>query len=122
MFKILLAILFIFSSAIAQAAMDGNALYDAYGAYARTTQNSAPQSAPNVNTGIYVGYVSGASDVFHNLELFCPPVNVKNKQLYDIVGQYLTEHPERRQNTAISLIWEALNEAFPCKQKKEGKP
>lgn len=123
MFKLLLAIIFLCISTVAQA-MDGNELYKKYGAY---YWSSRVENANWLDTGIFMGFVDGVSvtslvdGVSANSLDYCPPEDVIYTQLYDIVGQYLTNHPERRQNRAVFLVKQALIEAFPCKKSKSGK-
>ena len=61
-------------------------------------------------------FVMGAVDVMDSLPSTagCRPPGVIVQQTVDIVTKYLRDHPERRQDSAVALIWEAQNAAFPC--------
>ncbi|MCU9839357.1 Rap1a/Tai family immunity protein [Ruegeria sp. WL0004] len=45
---------------------------------------------------------------------FCIPPTVENGQVLDIVVRYLVETPEKRHESARTLIQSALASSFPC--------
>jgi len=47
---------------------------------------------------------------------YCIPPDVQSGQLKDVVLQYLSRHPEKRQLSGGALITFALHESFPCSQ------
>jgi hypothetical protein len=49
----------------------------------------------------------------------CTPDGVTIAQSRDIVCKHLKDNPETRQNTAASLVRDALEAAFPCKGAKK---
>ena len=49
-----------------------------------------------------------------NLDLIICPDNVIYRQGYDLVKNYLTNHPETRNQQASVLVYKALSEAWPC--------
>lgn len=63
------------------------------------------------------GFTKGAWDSVTMFEkgTICTPLNVTLGQVVDISYNWLKNHPERRQNSAISAISNALLHAFPCK-------
>jgi len=73
------------------------------------------------DAGICVGYVSGGSDQLDGLkgsalpELnYCLPSTVSTGELRDVVVNYMKRHPERLDQQASFLIFEALTSAFAC--------
>jgi Rap1a immunity proteins len=71
--------------------------------------------------GMCYGYVVGITDALGGGASIagssaCIPVGVKIRQVMDIAKQFLTAHPEKRQNAADGLVAEALERAFPCKR------
>jgi hypothetical protein len=46
-------------------------------------------------------------------DLFKVPSNVEAGQIFDVVKNYLEKHPEKRHQSASSLVMMALKEAFP---------
>jgi len=77
------------------------------------------------------GYVVGVTDALMAVSSqvkamgfapsICPPTigppgtNVVPDQVRDVVMQYLTAHPETRNQAAAGEEWKALLAAFPCK-------
>ena len=68
------------------------------------------------------GYVTGLFDASKVLEIFddqgvlkiCLPAGVMNTQLTDIVCKKLADDPKNRHSTANWLVFDALQEAYPC--------
>jgi hypothetical protein len=46
--------------------------------------------------------------------LFCLPERVTGSQLYEVLMQYLREHPEQRHHGIRDVIAAALGDARPC--------
>ncbi|WP_139816213.1 Rap1a/Tai family immunity protein [Planktotalea arctica] len=44
----------------------------------------------------------------------CFPDNLANKQVTDIVMNYMRTHPQSRHHSARMLVWLSMGEAFPC--------
>ena len=66
------------------------------------------------------GYILGVAQT-HNVArpmnskpFFCIPNEVQEQQVLDVVTSYITNHPERRQWPAPTLVIFALGEKFPC--------
>jgi Rap1a immunity proteins len=59
------------------------------------------------------------SDFFRVFRICLPDNKVDHKvdieQVADVVVKYLREHPERRDQMAASLVFEAVHDAWPCK-------
>ncbi len=66
-----------------------------------------------------VGYVLGIADAMKNHNTVdgyasCIPDQSTGTQLIDVVIKYMSNHPERRHEAAVSLVSKAFEEAFPC--------
>jgi hypothetical protein len=68
-----------------------------------------------------ISYVIGAAEALVALQQakqtgpeYCLPPHVQRRQVSDVVKLFLRDHPENRQNTAVSLVMLALKEKFPC--------
>jgi hypothetical protein len=63
-----------------------------------------------------IAYIVGASETFRGLVggYYCLPGNVPNGQLIEIVQLYLRAHPEKRQDSAPTLIMLAFKDKFRC--------
>jgi hypothetical protein len=59
------------------------------------------------------GYLQGAAEM-GNQTLFCLPQNFTNAQLVGVVRDLLHQTPERAQESAATLVREALASTFPC--------
>ena len=72
---------------------------------------------PNfLSAGIYYGYLYAAADVFRDTGAICTRNNVTRGQLVAVVTKYLKANPGKWDNSAISLVFTALTDAFPCKK------
>ncbi len=72
-----------------------------------------------MDLGFCVGRIGGAVDGLHLFDrnhVFCLPKGVETKQQQRVVIQYLQENPQELHNWDISLIINAMAEAFPCKE------
>lgn len=68
--------------------------------------------------GMFLGYVSGASEVGDGV-LYCSPNSATLGQTAAIVAKYLRNNPENWNLSATSLIIGALKAAYPpCPSKK----
>ena len=64
-----------------------------------------------------LGYVAGVSDHLERVEgaaRYCPPQGVSDEEERDIVVAYLIENEALRRNSALDLVVESLQEAYPC--------
>jgi hypothetical protein len=82
---------------------DGNQLYNRC--------NAAPEKLDSI---FCIGYVTGVMDSLQSIKAICLPDNVVVRQGVDVVTNHLRTHPERRQNSAVSESFVALQKAFPC--------
>jgi ABC-type sulfate transport system permease component len=84
----------------------GNELWDAC--------QANPATEP-IKATFCTAYIVGASETFRALVggYYCVPDNVPNGQLIEIVKLYLRDHPEKRQDSAPTLITLAFKK-FPC--------
>jgi hypothetical protein len=48
---------------------------------------------------------------------FCLPDTVEDGQIVKIILKYIRNHPEEAHKSTVSLMIEALREAFPCRTK-----
>ena len=81
---------------------------------------SKPQGS--FSQGFCSGYISGVVDAIEYYQVskgaeksVCIPKEVSIGQVKEIVVRYLTQHLDQRNNTASSLVWDAVRNAFPCK-------
>ena len=81
---------------------------------------SKPQGS--FSQGFCSGYISGVVDAIEYYQInkgaeknVCIPMEVSIGQVKEIVVRYLAQHPDQRANTASSLVWDAVRNAFPCK-------
>ncbi len=85
------------------------------------------QEADAVDAGICYGYIVGFADAlfdFQQTKVFidrfqsvCLPIErIPSDQLIDVVKKYLTDHPESRHQPGTWIVFEALQQTFPCKK------
>lgn len=104
-------LLFVFLSFVSFSvfSMDGNKLYKHGKEYIN------PNSHSYVDIGIYIGYISGvleSNTIAYGP--FCAPKKAIYDQAYEIVYNYLKNHPEKREQDASKLIFEALQSVWGC--------
>ena len=108
--KGLIVIAFIFLiSAVAEAQWTGNDLVQGW--KASQLGEKATQTADVAYQGSYIGYIMGvcqATNYYHNIAS-----SFTVGQACNVVGKYLDEHPERLHEAAITLVMDALSQAFP---------
>ena len=85
----------------------GNELWDACQAHLATEP---------IKATFCTAYIVGAGETFRGLVggYYCLPDNVPNGQLIEIVKHYLRDHPQKRQDSAPTLITLAFKDKFPC--------
>jgi len=93
----------------------GNNLIQGYRAYIKANDGTSSLSGSEMYHGAYYqGFVNATADITSG-RIWCTSGEaVINAQLYDVVGQYLSTHPEKRSQEGISIIQDALSTAFPC--------
>jgi hypothetical protein len=73
--------------------------------------------------GVCSGYIMAAIDLDEDLTargvitkpLFCMPAEVPISRVTAVVTAYIRAHPERRDDSAGTLVIDALGAEFPCK-------
>jgi len=65
-----------------------------------------------------MGYIIGVTDSFIRREV-CPPTDVTQGQLLDVVLNYLASRPQIRHQPADLLVVLALRQHWPCKEGKK---
>ncbi|MGC1176347.1 Rap1a/Tai family immunity protein [Polaromonas sp.] len=108
-------------SGAASAYNSGNALFAAMNSSQEQTfaMMYVAGAAEGYQTGHIIGYMRGSrAKVVENSKPgdggLCVPPSVNYGQLSDVVKKWLSENPARRHEPPISLIFSALNSAFPC--------
>ena len=71
--------------------------------------------------GLCMGFVTGIADAMGIAAILggrraCIPLAATEGQALDVVKRFLEQHPAEPQEEAVSLVAQALSEAFPCKQ------
>lgn len=81
-----------------------------------------------IHLGVYTTIIAARMDqpsiddanyFISTLLMSCPPPNVENSQIRDVVFKYLSERPEIRHESARVLIHQSMIEAFPCEETPE---
>jgi len=82
--------------------------------------NSCRAADGEYKDAICLGYVAAIHDALAFDPIFnwrmCSPGGVTLGQAQDIVKAWLESHPQDRHYSASSLVAEALQDAFPCKE------
>jgi hypothetical protein len=67
-----------------------------------------------------LGFVGGVNDASFVLNMvpYCTPQGVTLGQLQPVVTKWLRRHPEQLRRDAAFLVMTALEETFPCGEKK----
>lgn len=89
-------------------AMDGKELYQ-YGLVYH--QNKKTDNISFYNEETFAGYILGVADSVLN---FCPSKKSTNKQMLDVVFDYLQKHPKDLNQRASILVNKAITEKWPC--------
>ena len=66
--------------------------------------------------GLCIGFIKGATNTWaeHNPREICPPEDLTNDRLREIVVNWLRTHPEALDAPAVAAVIVATTEAFPC--------
>lgn len=94
----------------------GKDLLQNYQAY-MSTKSSSGNSGDVASFALYLGYIRGSYELLAVSPDGVPCVGkaVTLKDLGDVVGHYLVEHPKELKLPATFLVRKALKDAFPCK-------
>ena len=107
--KILLTLLLTLSPMISIASFtDGNELY-------QWLLEDEKENGSSFKAGLFKGYVVGVVD-FADYAFFCTTSGVTRGQLSAVVAKYLKNNPEKWNNSADSIVTDAMKTAFPCKK------
>lgn len=114
--KIAVALLVCTASICAHATYSGNDLL--VGLIEGDKVQEEKQNANTAKAGVAIGYVMGVSDTLHNSRVTCLPKAATIGQVVAVVQKFLGNNPAKRHLSADILIEAAIQDAFPCTQKK----
>jgi Ssp1 endopeptidase immunity protein Rap1a len=114
--------LFLSSAAYAQQ-VSGAELKRMSDAYKKSISKDSRALQPDdiSSSAMFVGYVLGVENTLNVTQLggfVCTYVNVSKEQVAAVVSNYLDDHPEDWNGSAIGIASVALTKAFPCATKK----
>jgi len=94
----------------------GDQLLQYYRAY-MSTKSSSGSSGDVASFATYLGYIRGAYEILavSGESIPCVDKGVTLKDIGDVVGHYMLDHPEQLKLPASFLVRKALKDAFPCK-------
>ena len=94
----------------------GNQLLSYYRAYV-SAATSGGKSGDLSSFALYLGYIRGTYEVLavSSDPLLCVDNSVTLKEIGDVVGRYMTEHPQQLDLPAAFLVRKSLKDAYPCK-------
>lgn len=75
--------------------------------------------------GLCVGYLTGVSETLTSVlktSGICAPKDVTFEKLITAVATYSSNHEDKRRGPAVSLVWSALVDAWPCPGMKTPEP
>lgn len=66
--------------------------------------------------GLCIGFIKGVTNTLSEQRLgdICPPDDLTNEDLKDVVVAWLRQHPELLSAPAVGAVVSATAEAFPC--------
>ncbi|MBP1746269.1 MAG: Rap1a immunity protein [Deltaproteobacteria bacterium] len=115
--KGLIVIAFVFlNSPLVEAQMTGQILVNGWKAFQRADSNN-PRMEDTYHEAAYTGFIVGVCDATsHHFNIRS---NITPEQALNVVGKYLDEHADRWHESAVVLVLDALEQAFPKFPKKE---
>jgi len=121
--KMLIAVfaLVMFSSSAFATFYDGAMLVQKWREYKKHESGLKMEISADMDASWYQGYVTGIADACDGV-MFTLPVGIMPKQIYEIVGKWLDDHPGELNKPADVLVEKAIMSAFPAKtpQVKQG--
>lgn len=74
--------------------------------------------------GLCIGFIKGVTNTLSEQRLgdICPPDDLTNEGLKDVVVAWLRKHPEFLDAPAVGAVVSATTEAFPCEAKPSPAP
>ena len=82
------------------------------------------QAERDYHLGLCIGFIKGVTNTLSEQRLgeICPPDELTNEGLKDVVVTWLNKHPEFLEAPAVGAVVAATAEAFPCKIKPSEEP
>ncbi|MBS6573502.1 MAG: hypothetical protein KH390_27260 [Klebsiella michiganensis] len=95
---------------------DGQQLYQYAQEYKKTEQGVRSTPDNQLQAGVFMGYVASMVDAYgaEGAQVFCQP-NGRLQTYADVVYKYLNDNPDKRVNSAESLVIGAMQASFRCK-------
>jgi len=77
---------------------------------------ASDQADREYHLGLCIGFIKGVTNTLAEQKLgeICPPDELTNEGLKDVVVNWLREHPEFLEAPAVGAVVSATTEAFPC--------
>ncbi|MFA1661598.1 Rap1a/Tai family immunity protein [Klebsiella quasipneumoniae] len=96
---------------------DGQQLYQYALEYKKAEQGGRRTPDNQLQAGVFMGYVASMIDAYgaEGAQVFCQP-NGRLQTYADVVYKYLNDNPDRRVNSAESLVIAAMQASFRCKE------
>lgn len=95
---------------------DGQMLYQYGQEYNKASQGEPKTPGNQLQAGVFLGYVASIIDAYgeDGAKVFCQP-NGRLQTYADLVYKYLRDNPEKRVNSAESLVINSMQNSFRCK-------
>lgn len=87
---------------------------DVSGAFLKKACASYTDRPSSTLEGMCIGYVVGVASVMEFINTLCLPDKSTHAQAVLVVQKYLYDHPEKLHLNADELVFDALQEGFPC--------
>lgn len=96
---------------------DGQQLYQYAQEYKKAEQGVSSTPNNQLQAGVFMGYVASMIDAYcaEGAQVFCHP-NGRLQTYADVVYKYLNDNPDKRVNSAESLVIAAMQASFRCKE------
>lgn len=82
------------------------------------------QSDVEYHLGLCIGFIKGVTNTLSEQQLgeICPPEDLTNETLKDVVVAWLRKHPQFQSAPAVGAVVSATTEAFSCESKSPDEP
>ncbi|HIF0682875.1 Rap1a/Tai family immunity protein [Klebsiella pneumoniae] len=96
---------------------NGQQLYQYALEYKKAEQGVRSTPDNQLQAGVFMGYVASIIDAYgaEGAQVFCQP-NGRLQTYADVVYKYLNDNPDKRVNSAESLVIAAMQASFRCKE------
>lgn len=94
---------------------EGNDLKKWSMALTKSNLGNRMSAQEQIEASMFQGYIAGAFEVGEGV-LFCIKDRTRLIQLTDTVTNYVNSNPEKLNDTAANVIFDALTASFPCKK------